>query len=116
MNCKITPEKYVGKKVLVQGLVIDVCSARGCWMDLASDVLFQKMQVKVVDGVIVFPMEAKGRTAMVEGIVEELNFDLEETIEYYEHLAYEKGEKFDPSSVKEPMKLYRIQGLGAQIR
>jgi len=110
------PSKYLGKRVLVEGLVIDVCSARGCWMDLASDVPFQKMQIKVVDGVIVFPMEAKGRMAKVEGIVEELDFDLEETIEYYEHQAFEKGEKFDPSTVKEPMKIYRILGLGAEIR
>lgn len=85
-------------------------------MDLASDVPFQKMQIKVVDGVIVFPMEAKGRTAKVEGIVEELDFDLEETIEYYEHQAFEKGIEFDPSTVKKPMKIYRIKGLGAEIR
>lgn len=109
------PEKYLGKRVQVQGLVIDVCSARGCWMDIASDVPFEKMEVKVIDGVIVFPMEAKGRMAKVEGIVEELDFDLEETIEYYEHQAYEKGIKFDPSTITEPMKMYRVKGLGAVI-
>ncbi|MGD9807815.1 MAG: DUF4920 domain-containing protein [Deferribacterales bacterium] len=109
------PEKYLGKRVQVQGMVIDVCAARGCWIDIASDEAFKKMEVKVIDGVIVFPMEARGRTAKVEGIVEELDFDLEETIEYYEHQAYEKGVKFDPSTVKEPMKLYRVQGLGAVI-
>ncbi|PLX66620.1 MAG: DUF4920 domain-containing protein [Denitrovibrio sp.] len=110
------PSKYLGKRVLVEGLVIEVCSTRGCWMDLASDVPFQKMQIKVVDGVIVFPMEAKGRTAKVEGIVEVLDYNLEETIEYYEHKASEKGQKFDPSSVTEPLKIYRIRGLGAEIR
>jgi len=110
------PEKYLGKRVLVEGLVIDVCAARGCWMDIASDMPFQKMQIKVVDGVIVFPMEAKGRTAQVEGIVEKLEFDLEETIEYYEHQAEEKGIEFDPKSVTEPMKIYRVRGLGAVIK
>jgi len=109
------PEKYLGKKVQVEGLIIDVCAARGCWMDIASDMPFEKMEIKVVDGVIVFPMEAKGRIAKVEGIVELLDFDLEETIEFMEHQAFEKGEKFDPATVTKPMKVYRIKGLGAVI-
>jgi hypothetical protein len=37
-----TPEEFVGKKVLVQGMVVDVCAKRGCWMYLASDKPFEK--------------------------------------------------------------------------
>ena len=109
------PEKYVGKRVQVKGLVIEVCSARGCWMDLASDVPFEKIQIKVVDGEIVFPMEAKGRTAIVEGTVEMLRLNEQQAIEYSMHLAYEQGEKFDPTSVKGAMTIYRVRGLGARI-
>ena len=39
------PEKYTGKKVLIEGVIINVCAARGCWMDIASDVPFEKIQI-----------------------------------------------------------------------
>ncbi|MEN8729500.1 MAG: DUF4920 domain-containing protein, partial [Desulfuromonadales bacterium] len=54
------PEAYVGRKVKVSGLVIDVCSRRGCWIYLAGDREFEKIRIKVTDGEIVFPMEARG--------------------------------------------------------
>src|SRR5512146_1605299 len=55
------PASYSGKTVKVKGLVVDVCTARGCWMDLASDKPYQKIRVKVEDGAIVFPPSARGR-------------------------------------------------------
>lgn len=110
------PEKYVGKKVLVKGLIIDVCSARGCWMDIASDEAFKKIQIKVVDGVIVFPVTAKGKTALVEGLVEALHLSYEDALWEAEHRAEEQGKKFNPSTVKGPQTIYRIRALGAEIQ
>ena len=55
------PEQFVGKKVLVKGMVVEVCAKRGCWMDLASDKAFEKIQIKVLDGEIVFPHERSGQ-------------------------------------------------------
>jgi hypothetical protein len=109
------PEGFVGKKVLVTGTVVEVCSSRGCWMNIASDTPFEKIQIKVVDGVIVFPMSARGRNAYVEGVVERLAMSKKEAIEYYKHKAKEKGEKFDPASVTGPETTYRIRALGAVI-
>ncbi|WP_319547965.1 DUF4920 domain-containing protein [Desulfogranum marinum] len=110
------PEKYKGKKVLIEGMIINVCAARGCWMDIASDVPFEKIQVKVVDGEIVFPMEAKGRTAKVEGIAEELKLSREQAIAMGKHRAEEQGGEFDPSSITGPVSFLRIRGLGAVIQ
>ena len=109
------PDKYVGKRVQIEGIVIEVCAARGCWMDISSDIPFQKIQVKVVDGEIIFPMEAKGRNAVVEGFVEKLELSHAQSLAYARHKAQEQGKKFDPSSVAGPTKIYRIRGLGAVI-
>lgn len=109
------PEKYIDQEVLIEGLVIDVCSKRGCWMDVASDLPFEKIQVKVVDGVIVFPMEAKGKNARVQGTVEALRLSKEQAISLQKHYAEEKGGSFDPSTVTGPQTYYRIRGLGAVI-
>jgi hypothetical protein len=110
-----TPEEFVGKKVLVQGMVVDVCAKRGCWMYLASDKPFEKIQIKVLDGVIVFPMSARGKNALVEGEVEALKYSKEDAITWLQHTAEEKGESFDPTSVTSGMTVYRIKALGAEI-
>jgi hypothetical protein len=109
------PENYLGKRVKVTGMVLEVCAKRGCWIYLASDRPYEKIQIKVTDGVIVFPMNASGKQATVEGIVEELNLSREDLIRYKKHLAEEKGQPFDPSSVKEGEKIIRIIGIGATI-
>ncbi len=109
------PEKYLGKQVLIEGLIINVCAKRGCWMDIASDVPFEKIQVKVVDGEIVFPLEAKGKKARVEGVAEEIKLTKEQAIYMGKHRAEEQGTTFDPASVTGPVSFYRIKGLGAEI-
>jgi hypothetical protein len=109
------PETYVGEPVLVEGLVVAVCEMRGCWMDIASDREFEKIQIKVDDGVIVFPMTAEGKTALVEGVVEVLELSYEEALEAARHKAEEHGEEFDPTTVTGPETTYRIRGHGAVI-
>ena len=109
------PEAWVGKRVQVEGMIVAVCEMRGCWMDIASDREAEKIQIKVEDGEIVFPLTAKGKTALVEGTVEVLELTLEEAIEAARHKAEEHGEEFDPSTVTGPQTTYRIRGLGAVI-
>lgn len=109
------PEKFVGKNVLVEGRVVDVCKKRGCWMEIASDKEFQTIKVKVNDGEIVFPLEGKGHLSLVEGTVEKLEISKEQIIRQMKHHAEESGEKFDPASVKEGRVIYRLRGLGAKI-
>lgn len=110
------PEKYEGKQVLVSGTVIEVCPKRGCWIELAGDKEFQKMRVKVTDGEIVFPLSAKGSTALVEGTVERLEYTKEQAIKYQAHEAEERGEAFDSTTVTGPMTIWRLKGIGAEIK
>ncbi len=110
-----TPADYVGKKVKVSGLIIDVCSTRGCWIYLAGDRDFEKIRIKVTDGEIVFPMEARGKVATVEGVVESMVLTREEVIKRRKHHAEEKGIDFDPASVASGETVLRIRGLGASI-
>lgn len=109
------PEKFVGKTVLVEGEILDVCQMAGCWMELKSDVKDQKIKIKVKDGDIVFPVEAKGKKALVEGTVYKIELTQEEAVEYYEHVATEQGKDFDPATVTGPVTIYQIKGLGAEI-
>ncbi|MCU0344244.1 MAG: DUF4920 domain-containing protein [Ignavibacterium sp.] len=110
------PEEYVGKTVLVEGEILDVCAMAGCWMELKSDAENQKIKIKVKDGDIVFPLEAKGKNALVEGTVYKIDLTKEEAIEYYEHVAAEQGTEFEASTVTGPVTFYQIKGIGAEIK
>lgn len=109
------PEAYVGKRLLVAGTVVDVCEKRGCWLELASEEDFDKLRVKVDDGVIVFPMSARGLHAHVEGVFEKLEYTEEEALEMARHQAEEHGTEFDPSVVSGREVVYQLKGTGAVI-
>ena len=111
------PDPFLGKVVRVEGLVTGVCEKRGCWMTLASsDVEFEEIRIKVDDGVIVFPMEAKGKHAVAEGTLTKIEMTMEQTLDYMKHHAEEHDEEFDPTVITEPLVFYQIQATGAVIR
>ena len=109
------PEAFVGRVVKVEGMVVQVCARRGCWMEIAGDREYEKMRIKVDDGVMVFPLSARGKTARVEGRVEAISMSVEEARGFYAHQAEEKGTAFDPSSVTAPVTFYQIRAAGAAI-
>jgi len=108
-------DKYVGQTVRVEGVVIDVCAKRGCWMDLKSD--GGKVRIKVEDGVMVFPMDAKGKNAIAEGVFTKIEMTPEEARAHAKHQAEEKGQALDAANVPDaPAVVYQIAGTGAVIK
>ena len=111
-----TPDKYHGKKVLVEGPIVDVCEEMGCWIALGSDKEFQSLRFKVEDGVIVFPMSIKGLNAKVEGVLEVAMLSEAEQIAAGNEMAKEKKMPFDPKTVKGPKLSIQIKGEGAEVK
>ena len=77
------PATFAGQTVRVEGVVTAVCAHMGCWMTLvpasAPGPAPAVLRLKVDDGVIVFPVSAKGRHAEAEGVVERVGADDHET-------------------------------------
>jgi hypothetical protein len=108
-------DAYVGQRVQVRGMIVDVCASRGCWVYVAGEKPFEKIRVKVKDGEIVFPLEARGIEAVVEGTLEKFDLSREEVIRRKRHHAEEQGEEFDPATVTGGETFFQIRGLGARI-
>lgn len=111
---KSAPEEYLGEKVLVEGKILSVCQNMGCWMEIADE-KGEKIRVKVKDGEIIFPKDGAGRTALVEGEIYKIELDEEEAKDFYEHMAEESNQEFDPSTITGPVTIYQIKGSGAVI-
>lgn len=111
-----SPETFKGKRVLVEGPVVDVCKERGCWIKVGSDKEFESIRVKVDDGVIIFPLDAKGKNTSAEGVVSVRTVSVEDQIKQGEHMAKEEGTTFDKSTVKGPKTIIQIKGEGAVIK
>jgi len=104
------PEKFVGKKVRVDGVATSVCAEMGCWIAIASEQDPELVvRVKVDDaGGIVFPMSAKGRKVSAEGVFEKVKSGDKEAQEALkEQKSGAKAETFG--------KVYQLKGLGAYV-
>jgi len=107
------PEKYLGKMVSVRGKVKEVCPMAGCWVDMTDK--DQQVRIKVKDGEIVFDKSLVGKQVQAHGTVYKFDLDHEQAIKYFQHLAEEKNETFDPSTVKGGTTIYQIGGLGLKV-
>jgi hypothetical protein len=111
------PETYVGQTVRVEGIVVDVCAKRGCWMDLAADGGSKPIRIKVEDGVMVFPVEAKGSRAIAEGVFTKIELTPEEANALAKHEAEERGRAPEAAeAAKVETVFYQIAGTGAVIK
>ncbi|HSB14731.1 MAG TPA: DUF4920 domain-containing protein [Bryobacteraceae bacterium] len=108
-------EQYLGKTVQVKGTVTDVCRRMGCWMELVESSTGVRVKIKVEDGVIVFPKDSVGKTAIAEGVFSKLEMTREEAVAQAQHEAEANKRKFDPATIKGPVTFYQIQGTGAVV-
>jgi len=102
------PAAYVGKTLRVDGVATAVCSAMGCWMAVAAegDEKGGTIRIKVDDGVIVFPMTAKGRKVSAEGVFEAVGGNAEAKEAAGEHAKHDaKGSQ-----------TYQLKATGAVIQ
>jgi len=115
-NILDNPGDYLNKVIRVEGTIVGVCAHMGCWMEIAGDEPFTKIRVKVKDGDMVFPLTAKGRHAVIEGELVALDLSQEQATMMKKAECEEKGEHFDPDSVKEGITVYQINPRGVVIQ
>ena len=101
------PADFVGKTLRVDGVATAVCAHMGCWMAVAptDDPDGPTLRLKVDDGVIVFPVTAKGKQVSAQGVFEEVGGgDAKDAAGEHAHV--------DPKASKQ----YHLKATGAVIR
>ena len=103
------PAEFEGKTVRVEGTVSAVCTHMGCWMSLIPDAAKDgaNLMIKVDDGVIVFPVSAKGKRAAAQGVVQRVTADAEGQSAAAEH-AKAQGKDARPVA-------WQIKATGAVV-
>lgn len=111
------PHAYSGKRVQVEGTIVEVCEERGCWINIASDKPFEKIRFKVEDGVIVFPLDAKGKKAIAEGVLTVTHLTKEQALAQAKEMHKERGTmaKFDSTKYLKGVTDIQIKGEGARV-
>ena len=107
------PKKFAGQTVRVEGMITDVCPMRGCWFEMAGEKPGEKLRFKVTDGEMVFPVEAKGKHAVAEGVLVVKDLSLDDTRALEVEDAKEKGKELDPATITTPRSIVRLDGTGA---
>jgi hypothetical protein len=96
-----SPAAFEGKTVRVEGTVTAVCQHMGCWMALApadAPANAPTVRLKVDDGVIVFPVSAKGHRAAAQGVIERVAAGGAEAKEAAGEHARAEGKKPDTAA------------------
>ncbi len=84
------PEKYSGKAVRVEGVIVRSCKMEGCWLELAPSKDAKSMRVKMKGHGFFVPLDSAGLKAKVEGTVSVKTLSKD----HVDHLI-EDGAKFD---------------------
>ena len=95
----LSASESLGKKLLVNGIITEVCPMRGCWLQIKDYNSDSVIRIKVTDGEIVFPLSAKGKNVIAEGIFTKLELSEKQAKNWKHHLALEKGIELDTSSI-----------------
>ena len=102
------PSAYVGTTLRVDGVATAVCTHMGCWMAVAAegDEQGPTVRLKVDDGVIVFPVTAKGRKVSAEGVFEVVGSGAESKEAANEHAKHDA----------KASQTYQLKATGAVIQ
>jgi len=110
------PTNFMDKPVRVEGIIVDGCKHQGTWIALASDKEFQKLNVWDKEGKIKFPLEHKGKYAIVQGTLYTVHLTEEQATKWLQHLAETHEQEVDLSKAKGGMDIYRLSPTAAIVK
>ena len=108
-----SPDKYSGKTVRIEGVVVRSCKMEGCWAEIAPAVdSKQSVRVKMKDHAFFIPLQSAGSFARAEGVFSVKMLKKEEV----DHLINEDGAKFDNRNADGSVTEVSFEATGIELR
>ena len=105
------PNKYSGKQILVEGVIVRSCKMEGCWMELAPKKDASAVRIKMKDHAFFVPLDAAGLNAKVEGVMSVKTLSKAEV----DHLMNEDGAKFDKINADGTVTEISMEAVGVEM-
>lgn len=105
------PEKYTGKAVRVEGVIVRSCKMEGCWMELAPKANAKSVRVKFKDHAFFIPLDSAGMLAKAEGVFSVKTLSKAEV----DHLVNEDGAKFDNRNADGTVTEIAFEATGVEL-
>ncbi len=86
-----SPDKFAGKTVAVDGVIVRSCKKEGCWMEMASKQGGKSVRVTFGDHAFFIPLNAAGMKVKAQGVFKTKTLSKE----HVDHLINDDGAKFE---------------------
>jgi hypothetical protein len=106
------PNKYAGKMVRVEGVIVRSCKMEGCWMELAPSKDAKSVRVKMKDHAFFVPLDSAGATAQAEGVFAVKTLSKAEV----DHLINDDGAKFENRNADGSVTEISFEAVGVELR
>ena len=105
------PQKYAGKTVRVEGVIVRSCKMEGCWLELAPKAEGKAVRVKMKDHAFFVPLDSAGASAKAEGV-----FTIKTlSKEMVDHLIEEDGAKFENRNADGTVTEITFEATGVEL-
>jgi hypothetical protein len=108
-----SPDKFSGKTVRIEGVVIRSCKMEGCWAEIAPAAdSKQSVRVKMKDHAFFIPLQSAGSFARAEGVFTVKTLSKAEV----DHMINEDGAKFDNRNADGSVTEVSFEATGIELR
>ena len=107
-----SPDKFSGKTVLIEGVVVRSCKSEGCWAEVAENKDSKSIRVNMKDHSFFIPLQSAGSLARVQGTVAVKKLSKEQV----DHLMNEDGAKFDNRSADGTVTEVSFEATGIELK
>lgn len=104
--------KFAGKSVLVEGVIVRSCKMEGCWAELAPKAGAASVRVKMKDHSFFIPLQSAGASARAEGVFTVKTL----TKAQVDHMIEEDGAKFDNRNADGTVTEVSFEATGIELK
>jgi hypothetical protein len=111
------PDRFIDQKLIITGMVDDICPAAGCWADVKDPDADNVVRFKVPDGKLIFTAQMIGDKVVAQGVFRKHVLQNEDARRWLSHLSRERGNKPSDADLnyQGTLSVYQLEGAAAEL-